>query len=113
MQLQTLLNTYNVRTQHNSTAKSNYYKFNANAAYVKHSIALKQLQQAYKQYAAITNCATAFSMRFAINKAIIAAQNKIKYARTHKNYCARTAQSLLAQARKAAHNAAIHNAAQQ
>jgi hypothetical protein len=113
MHLQTLLNTYTTRTQHNSTAKNNYNKFNANAAYVKHSIALKQLQQALAQYATITNCATAFSMRFAINAAIIACKSKLNYACTHKNYCANTAQSMLAKARRAARNAARKAALQQ
>ena len=99
--LQNLLNTYTVKTQHSSTAKNNYNKFNANAAYVKHCIALRALQNAYKQYAQISNCATAFSMRFAINAAIVAAQNKIKYAQAHKNYCAATANSMLQKAKRA------------
>jgi len=107
--LQHLLTTYTVKTQHNSTAKCNYNKWDANAAYVKHCIALRTLQNAYKQYAAITNCATARSMRFAINAAIIACNNKLKYATTHKNYCATTANLALQKAKRALRNAALTN----
>jgi hypothetical protein len=99
--LQNLLNTYTVKTQHSSTAKNNYNKFNANAAYVKHMLAYKQLVQAYAQYAAVTNCATAFTMRFALNAAIVACNNKIKYATTHKNYCAATANTALQKQKRA------------
>jgi molybdopterin/thiamine biosynthesis adenylyltransferase len=107
--LQTLLSTYNVQTQHNSTAKNNYYKFNANAAYVKHCIALRELQNAYKQYTQISNCANAFATRYAINAAIVAAQNKIKYAQAHNNFCAATANSMLQKAKRTARKAAITN----
>lgn len=88
--LQQLIKTYTVRTQHNSTAKCNYYKFNANAAYVKHSIALQLLQQHYA-------ACTCFNTRFAINNAIIACNNKLRYAQQHANFCVRTATLALQQ----------------
>lgn len=97
--LQQLLNTYTTRTQHNSTAKCNYYKFNANAAYVKHSIALQLLQQYY-------NTCTCFNTRFAINAAIIACNSKIAYAQKHVNFCVRTATLALQQHKRAQRNAA-------
>ena len=105
MQLQQLLTTYTTRTQHNSTAKANYYKFNANKAYVKHSIALQQLNTAYAQQAHnttrctctahICKCSTAFNMRYAINKAIVAAQSKQRYAMQHCNFNLQTATQVL------------------
>ena len=105
--LQQLLNTYTTRTQHASTAKNNYYKFNANAAYVKHSIALQQFKQAYAQYAVIRNCATAFAMRHNINASIVCCNNKLRYAQQHKNFCFKTATRALAKYNLQQRNAAI------
>jgi hypothetical protein len=105
--LQNLLTTYVTRTQHASTAKNNYNKFNANAAYVTHSIALQQLQQYYAQYATIRNCTNAYAMLHTINAAIVACNSKIKYAAQHKNFCLRTATRTLQQHKLQQRNAAI------
>ena len=105
MQLHTLLSTYTQQTQHNSTAKANYYKFNATRAYVQHTVALMQLQQHYAAQANnvtrctctahVCNCYTAFNLRYAINKAILAAQSKQSYAQTHVNFNVQHATLLL------------------
>lgn len=105
MQLQQLLNTYAVKTQHNSTAKNNYFSFNANAAYVTHMLAYKQLQQHYTHYANITNCAQARAIRCTLNSAINACNSKIAYAIRHTNFCVNTASAMLAKAKRAARNA--------
>ena len=112
MQLSALISTYTTRTQHNSTAKAFYYKFNANKAYVKHSVALQQLQLAYTQQAHNTTrctctqhmckCSTAFNMRYKLNAAILAAQSKQRYAQQHCNFCFKTAMQLLQAYNKAA-----------
>lgn len=95
--LNALLATYsNNNAQHNSSAKNNYYKFNAVRAYVQHTVALMQLDVAYAQQAHNTTrctctahvckCATAFNMRCAINAAITVAQRKQAYAQQHANF---------------------------
>lgn len=91
-----LLATYTTKTQHNSTAKANYYKYNANKAYVQHTVALMQLQQHYAAQACnntrctcvahVCKCATAHNLRYAINTAIVAAQSKQAYAQRHCNF---------------------------
>ena len=110
--LNNLLNTYTTKTQHNSTAKANYYKFNATKAYVTHTVALMQLQQ---HYAAQANnktvctcsalnckCATAFNLRYAINNAIVAAQSKQAYAQRHCNFNLQAALTVLQAYKQAA-----------
>jgi hypothetical protein len=104
--LQQLLITYTTRTQHASTAKNNYSKFNANAAYVKHTIALQLLQQYYAQYAVIRNCSNAYAMLHKLNASIVCCNSKLRYAQTHKNFCVNTATRMLA-----AHNLQQRNAA--
>ena len=96
-----LLSTYSKRAaQHNSTAKNNYYKFNATAAYVKHSIALIQLQQYY------ATC-TCFNTRYSINAAIAVANKRANYAFKHVNFCFSTATKAIAAYKLAQRNAAI------
>lgn len=104
--LQQLLTTYVTRTQHASTAKNNYSKFNANAAYIKHTIALQQLQQYYAQYAVIRNCATAYTMLHKLNASIVSCNSKLRYAQTHKNFCISTATRALAKYKLQQRNAA-------
>ncbi len=108
MQLQQLLNTYTVKTQHNSTAKNNYYSFNANDAYVTHMLAYKQLQQHYAYYANITNCAQAREIRCTLNSVINACNSKIAYAMRHRNFCINTASAMLAKAKRVKLNNAKH-----
>ena len=115
-----LLATYTTKTQHNSTAKANYYKFNANKAYVQHTVALMQLQQHYAAQACnntrctcvahVCKCATAHNLRYAINTAIVAAQSKQRYAQQHTNFCLQTALTVL-QAYKHANVAQVQHAA--
>lgn len=100
-----LLATYTTKTQHNSTAKANYYKFNATKAYVAHTVALIQLNNAYAAQAQnatrctctkhICKCNTAHNMRYLINNAIIAAQSKQKYAMQHVNFNLQNATQVL------------------
>lgn len=107
-----LLTTYKKQTQHNSTAKANYYKFNANKAYVQHTVALMQLQLHYAKQANnntvctctahICKCATQHNMQFAINNAIIAAQSKQRYAQQHTNFNLQAALTVLAAYKRAA-----------
>jgi hypothetical protein len=105
--LQQLLTTYTTRTQHASTAKNNYNKFNANAAYVKHTIALQLLQQYYAQYAVIRNCTNAYAMLHKLNASITCCNSKLRYAQTHKNFCVNTATRALQQYKLQQRNAAI------
>lgn len=104
--LNALLATYsNNNAQHNSSAKNNYYKFNATRAYVQHTVALMQLDVAYAQQAQnntrctctahICKCATAFNMRNAINSAITVAQRKQAYAQRHCNFNLQNALAVL------------------
>jgi len=107
-----LLNTYTQQTQHNSTAKANYYKFNATRAYVQHTVALMQLQQHYTAQANNTTqctctahvckCNTAFNLRYAINIAILAAQSKQRYAQQHVNFNLQAALTVIAAYKRAA-----------
>ena len=107
-----LLATYTTKTQHNSTAKANYYKFNANKAYVQHTIALVQLQQHYAAQACnntrctcvahVCKCATQHNLQHAINAAIVAAQSKQAYAQRHCNFCLQTALTVLQAYKRAA-----------
>jgi hypothetical protein len=108
-----LLNTYaNTATQHNSTAKANYYAFNANKAYVQHTVALMQLQQHYAAQAHnttactctahICKCATAFNLQHSINAAILVAQRKQAYAQTHVNFNLQAALTVIAAYKRAA-----------
>ena len=111
--LANLLNTYaQKQTQHNSTAKANYYKFNATKAYVQHTVALMQLQQHYAAQAHnatrctctahICKCNTAHNMRYAINNAIIVAQSKQRYAQQHVNFNLQNALQVLQAYKRAA-----------
>jgi len=104
--LNNLLNTYaKKQTQHNSTAKANYYKYNATKAYVQHSVALMQLNMHYAAQANnttrctctahICKCATQHNMQHAINSAILVAQSKQRYAQQHTNFCLQTALTVL------------------
>jgi hypothetical protein len=107
-----LLATYTTKTQHNSTAKANYYKYNANKAYVQHTLALMQLQQHYAAQAHNTTvctctkhnciCSTAFNLRYAINAAIVAAQSKQAYAQRHCNFNLQNALQVLQAYKRAA-----------
>jgi hypothetical protein len=116
-----LLNTYaHKQTQHNSTAKANYYKFNATKAYVQHTVALMQLQLHYAAQANNTTrctctahvckCNTAHNLQYAINNAILVAQSKQKYAQTHTNFNLQNALTVL-QAYKRANVALVQHAA--
>jgi hypothetical protein len=95
--LNNLLNNYaKKQTQHNSSAKANYYKFNATKAYVTHTVALMQLNMHYAAQAHnntrctctahFCKCPTAHNLQYAINNAITVAQSKQKYAQTHVNF---------------------------
>lgn len=108
-----LLNAYtSTATQHNSTAKANYFNYNANMAYVQHTVALMQLQQHYAAQAHNTTrctctqhnckCPTAFNLRYAINTATLAAQRKQAYAQTHVNFDLQAALAVLAAYKRAA-----------
>lgn len=112
-----LLNTYaQKQTQHNSTAKANYYKFNATKAYIKHTVALMQLQAHYAAQAHNTTrctctahfckCATAHNLQYAINNAIIVATSKQQYAYKHVNFNLQNALTVLQAYNKAAQIAA-------
>lgn len=107
-----LLNTYAKKTtQHSSTAKANYYKFNANKAYVQHTVALMQLQLHYAQQAHNTTvctctahmckCATAFNLQHSINAATLVAQSKQRYAQTHVNFNLQAALTVIAAYKRA------------
>lgn len=89
----------NSSAQHKSTAKSNYYKFNAVRAYVQHTLALRIMQRAYSTLA--TNCANARNARVTLNSAIQVAQSKQQYAYKHYNFCVQTATQKLHAASKA------------
>jgi len=100
-----LLATYTTKTQHNSTAKANYYKFNATKAYITHTIALIQLDSAYAAQAHndtrctctahVCKCDTAHNLCYKINAAILAAKSKQAYAQRHVNFSLQDATQVL------------------
>jgi hypothetical protein len=98
-----LANYYNNNktAQHKSSAKNNYYTFNAVNAYVKHTVNLRAMQQAYNTLTA-TNCANTRNARVALYSAINVACNKQNYAYKHKNFCVQQATQQLCAYYKAA-----------
>ena len=100
MQIEQLINAY----AQNSKIVRNV-NFNANKAFVTHSIAMQQLYIAHTaQHTNTTQCTctthickckTAHIQRYTINIAIKNAQAKLNYAQTHTNFCVKTALHVL------------------
>jgi hypothetical protein len=94
--LSILLSQY--QTSRKSQSAAPYHRFDANGAYVRHSLALRQLNQAYNEQAAKEECCHSFDLVHRISNAILVAERKQKYAQNHLNFNLQAALTMLQRA---------------